>query len=145
MLRRRNESRSAAARAEEGRVQMRVMTFVSLGLVGLTGLAACSESDEAFRARYRTEAIARCVQGARTSNPAGLDPNRFCTCMVDGYMRGTPSERLRAERSQNEPPPAAQSAIAQCARELTGGQATPPAEGNGQAPAADSEAGENEQ
>ena len=127
-------------------MQMRMMAIVSLGLVGLSGLAACSESDEAFRARYRTEAIAACVQGARTSNPGNLDPNRFCSCMVDGYMRGTTSDRLRAERSQNEPPPAAQSAIAQCAREMTGGQAgAPPAGGNGQAPAPDAEAGENEQ
>ena len=121
---------------------MRMMAVVSLGLVGLTGLAACSESDEAFRARYRTEAINACVQGARTSNPGNLDPNRFCTCMVDGYMRGTPSERLRAERGENTPPPAAQAAIQQCAREMMGGA---PATGNGQAPAADAEAGENEQ
>jgi hypothetical protein len=131
---------------------MRVMIGLSLGMVGLSGLAACSESDEAFRARYRTEAIASCVQGARTSNPGNLDPNRFCPCMVDGYMRGTPSERLRAERNDNTPPPAAQTAMAQCARDLMGGPAgaTPPAEANRQAEATEAEepatdAGENSQ
>ncbi|MGE0179302.1 MAG: hypothetical protein AB7O91_05730 [Sphingomonas sp.] len=100
---------------------MRIMVGLSLGIVGLSGLAACGENDEAFRARYRTEAVATCVQGARTSNPAGLDPNRFCGCMVDGYMEGTSSEQLKAERGQATPPPNAQRAIEQCARQLMGG------------------------
>lgn len=132
---------------------MRVTIFLSLGLVGLSALAACSESDEAFRARYRTEAIASCVQGARTSNPGNLDPNRFCPCMVDGYMRGTTTDRLKAERNDNSPPPAAQTAMAQCAREIMGAQggATPPAAGGNEqaeAPEADepaTDAGGNSQ
>lgn len=102
---------------------MRVMVGLTLGILGISGLAACSESDEAFRARYRTQAIEACVQGGRSSNPAGIDASRFCPCMVDGYMRATPSDRLKAERNETAPPAAARAAIEQCARQLLGGQA----------------------
>lgn len=104
---------------------MRKMVGLSLGVAGLFTLAAC-ESDEAFRNTYRTKSVEACVEGGRTNNPAGLDANRFCACMVDGYMQGTPSDRLKAERSQTEPPPAARAAAERCAREMLGG-AQPPA------------------
>ena len=97
---------------------MRLMTGFALGLVGISGLAACGETDVAFRARYRTQAIQACEEGGRSSNPAGIDASRFCPCMVDRYMQATPSEQLKTERSQSTPPPAARAAIEQCAREL---------------------------
>jgi len=116
-----------------------MMVGLTVAIVGFSGLAACSESDEAFRARYRTQAIEACVQGGRSSNPAGLDASRFCPCMVDGYMRATPSDRLKAERNETAPPPAARAAIEQCARELLGGQAG----GAARNPAADALTGGN--
>ena len=129
---------------------MRIMLAVSLGIVGLSGLAACGESDAAFRARYRTTAVQACVEGGRTSNPANLDANRFCSCMVDAYMQAATTEQLKADRNTTEPPPAARAAIEQCARQQLGGQTTPaaggtPPAGNQQAEAPESDAEENEQ
>jgi hypothetical protein len=104
---------------------MRKIVSLSLGIAGFVALAAC-ESDEAFRNSYRAQSVQACVEGGRNNNPAGIDANRFCACMVDGYMQGTPSDRLKAERNQTEPPPAARAAAERCAREILGG-AQPPA------------------
>lgn len=91
---------------------------IALGAVALGALAACGQSDEAFRASYRTKAVDTCNQGARsTPAPAGVDAARLCACIVDRYMAATTTEQLRAERNQTRPPPAAQNAMMQCAQE----------------------------
>ena len=98
---------------------MRIFQTMMLGAVALGGLAACGQSDEAFRASYRTKALASCNRGGQTApNPGNVDVNRLCTCVVDGYMRSTPTDRLRAEGDQSTPPAAAQQAMMQCAQEL---------------------------
>lgn len=125
---------------------MRRVAVLSLSIAGFSGLAACTQSDEAYRASYRTEQIATCVSSATPSARATVDPNRFCTCMIDRYMQGTSTERLKAERNQSEAPPAAQAAATQCAREAAvGGAGAGPASGNDQAEAPEADAGENEQ
>jgi len=109
---------------------MRLILTTAVATLALSGLAACGQGDDAFRASYRTKAVEACVQGGQRSPNAGqVDTNRFCNCMVDGYMRETSSEQLKAERNQSTPPPAAQRAMAQCIQAELGGQpgATPTA------------------
>ena len=97
---------------------MRLIQTMALGAAALGGLAACGQSDEAFRASYRTKAVTACTQGAaRAPNAANVDTNRLCTCMVDGYMRATSTDQLKAERNQTAAPAAAQQAMMQCAQE----------------------------
>lgn len=87
---------------------MRLMLSMPLMVACIAGLAACGQNDEAFRASYRNQLMGACARGpARAST--------ICTCMVDRYMRDTPIERLRAEKSQTEMPPAARQAMIQCA------------------------------
>jgi hypothetical protein len=94
---------------------MRLISTISLPILTICTLVACGESDEAFRANYRTKAVADCARGANSqSNPTGVNMNQLCGCMVDGYMRVTPTDRLKAERDQSEAPPAANAAMRQC-------------------------------
>lgn len=84
-----------------------------------SAIAACSQSDDAFRTSYRTKAVGDCTRGAQSQpNPAGLNMEQLCTCMVDGYMRATPTDRLKAERDQNAPPAAANAAMQQCVQQV---------------------------
>ncbi len=129
---------------------MRLIRTMALGAVALSGLAACGQSDEAFRASYRTKAVEACNQGARSApNSAGADMNRFCSCIVDRYMQATSTQQLRAERNQTTPPSAAQEAMMQCVREQGGamsGAMPAPAPESSPAPPAPAEpgaAGEN--
>ncbi|MET1112318.1 MAG: hypothetical protein ABWX67_12395 [Allosphingosinicella sp.] len=109
---------------------MRLILTTAVATLALSGLAACGQGDDAFRTSYRTKAVEACVQGGQRSPGAGsVDTSRFCNCMVDGYMRETSSEQLKAERNQSSPPPAAQRAMAQCLQQQLGATpgATPPA------------------
>ena len=66
---------------------MQLIRTIALGAVALGALAACGQSDEAFRASYRTKAVDTCNQGAR-STPAGpsIDKREATTqvLVVDG-------------------------------------------------------------
>lgn len=100
---------------------MRLIRTMTIAALTVGGLVACGQGDEAFRASYRTKAVAACTQGAaRAPNAGNVDTNRFCNCMVDGYMRATSTEQLKAERNQTAPPAAAQQAMMQCVREQGG-------------------------
>ncbi len=107
---------------------MRLFLCIPLTAATMATLGACGQSDEAFRASYRTKSVEACVTGTRASpNAALVDGQRLCTCMVDRYMRDTPSDRLKAERDQTEPPPAARAAMIQCATEAIRAQSGQPA------------------
>jgi hypothetical protein len=99
---------------------MRLMLSMAVTAVAL---AACGQSEEAFRADYRTKAVSSCVTGARSSpnaaqaTAAGINPETLCNCMIDRYMRDTPIDRLKSEANSSTPPPAAQAAAQQCAME----------------------------
>jgi hypothetical protein len=126
---------------------MQLIRTIALGAVTLGALAACGQSDDAFRASYRTRALPSCNQGARSApSPAGVDAGRLCTCIVERYMAATTTEQLRAERDQSRPPPAAQNAMMQCAQEqarnLPGVSPAPEA---GAAPAGPTESGTGEE
>ncbi len=101
---------------------MRLMLSMAVAAVAL---AACGQSEEAFRADYRTRAVSSCVTGARSSpnaaqaTAAGINPETLCNCMIDRYMRDTPIDRLKSEENSSTPPPAAQAAARQCALEAT--------------------------
>jgi len=100
-----------------------MMSSIAVLALAATGLVACGETDEAFRSNYRTSAIAECTRGAQSApSVPGINPEQLCTCMVEGYMRDTPSDRLKAERGQTQAPPAAQSAMMECVRQATSGQ-----------------------
>jgi hypothetical protein len=120
---------------------MRLILAMPIMAAAVAGLAACGQSDDAFRASYRTKAVEACSQGARSAaGSAGVDANRLCSCMVDNYMRATSTEQLKAERDKTTPPPAARAAMMQCAREQAGAMSapapvTPPAANEAAAPA----------
>ena len=103
---------------------MRSLLGIAVGAFALGGLAACGESDEAFRSSYRTKAISECTGGARSRpNPTGGNIEQLCSCMIDGYMRVTPTERLKAERNQSATPAAADAARQQCLQQALQGRA----------------------
>ncbi len=103
---------------------MRLMLSMAVAAVALTGLAACGQSEEAYRANLRTQGIANCQRG---SNPAvasqlqqmGLTVEQLCTCAIDRYMRGASYEQLKADQN-NPSPPALEAATAQCVAERVG-------------------------
>lgn len=102
---------------------MRMLTIVTASLVTVTILAACGGSEESFRAEYRTKAVSECRRGAESQpNPGGVNMAQICECMVDGYMRATSTDRLKAESSQSSAPPAANAAAQQCLRQAIQGQ-----------------------
>lgn len=101
-------------------------SILAAAAVLLPALAACSESEAAFRDSYRTRAVDSCLAGARSAaaaSPARVDVQRMCECIVDRYMAETSVEALRAEENQPTAPPAAQRAMTQCAAEQMGGTA----------------------
>lgn len=84
------------------------------------------ESDEAYRARYRSRAMDLCRQGAGSAPNAGIiDASQLCTCMVDSYMRASSSEQIRAEKDLPEAPERTSAAMDQCAREAARRAGTP--------------------
>ena len=87
---------------------------MALGTLVLTGLAACGESDDAFKASYRTRLTQACTQA---SGPGAAEGQRICTCMIDRYVANTPVSQLRAEKDQTAMPAAAQQALQQCTQE----------------------------
>lgn len=136
---------------------MRLIMGMTAGLLTLSGLAACGQNEDAFRASYRTKAVESCSRGAGMApNAAGIDTGRLCNCMVDAYMRATSTAQLKAEQNQTTAPPAAQAAMMQCAQEQAramqgAAPGTPPASNEpaaasappeAPAPAADGEAAE---
>lgn len=113
---------------------MRMLTVVTAPLLTVIVLSACGGNEDSFRAEYRTKAVSECRRGAESQpNPGGVNMVQLCECMVDGYMRATPTDRLKAESDQNTPPPAANAAAQQCMRQAIQGQmGGAPAAGNTQ-------------
>ena len=102
---------------------MRIMLSMTVGALALAGLAGCGQSEEAYRANLRTQALANCRTGAN-ANPAaasqlaqiGLSVEQLCTCAIDRYMRGASYDQLKREQS-NPSPAGLESASAQCVTE----------------------------
>ncbi len=84
------------------------------------------ESDEVYRSRYRTQAMDRCLEGARSTPDGDINANQNCACVVDSYMRDTSSEQLKADANQPTAPARVEAARAQCAQAARpGGTPTP--------------------
>jgi hypothetical protein len=112
-------------RPTKGIAMRHVLNAASLTLV-VAGLGACGQSDEAFRATYRTGAVESCVTGARSAPNAAvaaaqIDFQRLCGCTVDAYMAQATTEQLRREGSGSTPPPAARAAMMTCLGQLRPG------------------------
>lgn len=112
---------------------MRILLGMTLGAVAITGLGACGQSEEAFRASYRTEALRSCTAGANSTNTApltqlGITVQALCECAIDRYMQATPVDQLRREMNATEMPAGVRNATIQCTTQLMrpqGGAATP--------------------
>jgi hypothetical protein len=91
--------------------------FVALGALALAG---CGNSDDGYRAAYRTRSVQACVTGARQSPTApdaiglGIDFQHVCECAVDRHIAQTPIEQLRGEEGSTTEPPGATEAMRQC-------------------------------
>lgn len=96
---------------------MRLILAMPLMAAAVTGLAACGQSDEAYKASYRNELTAQCTQQAGAAAPPGANVAGLCSCMIDRYVANTPVDRLKAERSQSEMPAAAREAMMHCAQQ----------------------------
>lgn len=102
---------------------MRIMLSMTVGVLALAGLAGCGQSEEAYRANLRTQALANCRTGAN-ANPAaasqlaqvGLSVEQLCTCAIDRYMRGASYDQLKREQS-NPSPRGLETASQQCVLE----------------------------
>lgn len=130
---------------------MRLMLGMTMGLLTLSGLAACGQSEQALRTTTREALLLGCRNGdasARaTLNQVGVSVDRFCGCAVDRYMQSASTDELR-QLSRNKGgamPPGLTAAAGQCMTEMVA-QSAPaagaPAAGNETAaePAAPSEA-----
>jgi hypothetical protein len=137
---------------EPGGAIMRIISSIGLGLVVLTGLAACGKSDEAVRNEARTQLTASCPRSATPEITAmlqqsGLTIEQVCTCTIDRYMRTATVAQIK-EDSGNPAPARISAASSQCLTELVAAQshgapateAAPAADAAGQA-AAPAEAG----
>jgi len=102
---------------------MRILLSMTVGALALAGLAGCGQSEEAYRANLRTQALANCRTGAN-ANPAaagqlaqvGLSVDQLCTCAIDRYMRGASYDQLKRGQS-NPAPPGLETASQQCVLE----------------------------
>lgn len=109
---------------------MRLVPTAAFLTFAAAALGACGNSDEAFRATYRTGAVESCMSGARAAPNAaatGLDFQRLCGCAVDAYMAQTSTEQLRREGSGATPPPAARAAMMTCLNQMRPGLGGTPA------------------
>jgi hypothetical protein len=102
---------------------MRLILTMATAALAITGLSACGQSEEGFRANLRTQGIANCKTGANANgaaaaqlSQAGMSVDEFCTCAIDRYMRATPYEQLKQEMN-NPSPPGLTSAGMQCVAE----------------------------
>jgi hypothetical protein len=103
---------------------MRLIWTMTAAAFAVTGLAACGQSDDAYRASFRTQALRNCQQGADTATrqqlaQAGITPERLCTCVIDKYMQSATMAQLRQD-ANNPNPPAMQQASIQCVQEVMG-------------------------
>lgn len=120
---------------------MRVISSIGLGLVALTGLAACGKSDEAVRNEARTQLTANCPRSATPEitamlSQSGVTIDQVCSCTIDRYMRTATVAQIK-EDSGNAAPARISSASAQCVAELVAtAQSHAAAPANGTAPAA---------
>jgi hypothetical protein len=120
---------------------MRLMLGMTFGLVALTGLAACGQSEEGLRNAFRTQGTANCKAGADPATRArlteiGLSVDELCTCAIDRYLRTATFEQLKQDRS-NPSPPALERATAQCVADHATRSATPGAPVNAATPGAE--------
>lgn len=100
---------------------MRLMLGMTFGLLALTGLAACGQSEEGLRTAFRTQGTANCRAGADPASRArlseiGMSVDELCTCAIDRYLRTATFEQLKQDRS-NPSPPALERATMQCVTE----------------------------
>jgi hypothetical protein len=125
---------------------MRLMLGMTMGLLTLTGLAACGQNEQALRTTTREGLLLGCKNGDAATRTAmaqsGINVDRFCTCAVDRYMQTASIEELRRlnrTAGPNATPPAAFTAAAgQCMTEMVSQStpaagATPPAANEGAA------------
>ena len=120
---------------------MRLMLGTTIGLLALTGLAACGQSEEGLRTAFRTQGTANCKAGADAASRArltevGMSVDELCTCAIDGYLRTATFEQLKQDRS-NPSPPALERATIQCITNHAARSATPGAPANAATPAAE--------
>ena len=102
---------------------MRLISTMAFAALTVTGLAACGQSEESYRANLRTQGIANCRSGASANSAEaaqlsqiGLSVEQFCTCAIDRYMRTASYDQLKREQS-NPSPPGLTAAGAQCVAE----------------------------
>jgi hypothetical protein len=101
---------------------MRLMLSMAVGVLTLTGLAACGQSEQSLRSSFRSQALANCQRGADASQRAqltqvGINIDQLCTCAIDRYMQAASVDQLKAD-ANNPDPPALRSASIQCASEI---------------------------
>ena len=99
---------------------MRLLANASLSLLTLSGLAAC-QSEESYRAEFRTEAVRNCLNGDPAAKAQltsmGVDMSRLCNCVIDGYMRSASYDQLKQDQD-NPSPPGMRAQFPRCAAEL---------------------------
>jgi hypothetical protein len=131
---------------------MRLMLGTTIGLLALTGLAACGQSEEGLRTAFRTQGTANCKAGADPASRArlteiGMSVDELCTCAIDSYLRTATFEQLKQDRN-NPAPPALVRATAQCVTDHAARSGAAPDTGANAAtaaPAAPAEAGATEE
>jgi len=129
---------------------MRVISSMIVGVLALSGLAACGQSEQSLRASTRDQMLLGCRSGDAASRAqltqAGVNVDQFCGCAIDKFMQSASTEQLRQISSNPNNVPGLETASAQCMREMMP-QSTPtpgaPAAPNEAAagPAAPAEAG----
>lgn len=132
---------------------MRLMLGMTFGLVALTGLSACGQSEESLRSAFRTQGTANCKAGADPASRAqlsqiGMSVDELCTCAIDSYLRTATFEQLKQDRN-NPAPPALVRTTAQCVTDFaarsSGAAAANAAAPAAETPAAPAEAGGEEE
>jgi len=122
---------------------MRTIFSIGLGLVAVTGLAACGKTDEAVRTEARTRLATNCPRAATPEitamlTQAGVTMDQVCSCTVDRYMRSVTVAQI-TEDSASPAPARISAASAQCASELVAA-----AQSHGPAPATETAPAANE-
>ena len=116
---------------------MRVMLGLTMGLLTLSGLAACGQSEQQLRNTTREGLLLGCRNGDASDrailNQAGVDINRYCACAADRFIQSASAEQLK-QLSRNPGAAAADPgmlrAAEQCMREQMPPTAPTPAAAN---------------
>jgi hypothetical protein len=98
---------------------MRLISAVTLGAFAF-GLSGC-QSEESYRASFRSQALSNCRSGATPATTSqlsqiGMTPESACTCAVDRYMRGASYDQLKRDANNQS---ALDTSMIQCVSEQT--------------------------